>query len=105
MKSGLDLRPMHHREADRIKAHVLLCWLALLLTRVVEVKTGQTSRRVHEEMNRLHRRVFTGRDGLFAQRTEVTQIQHPYFQAIGVTPPPRLLEVTPSDQRIAEMAR
>ena len=105
MKSGLDLRPMHHRKADRIKAHVLLCWLALLLTRVVEVKTGQTSRRVHEEMNRLHRRVFTGRDGPFAQRTEVTQIQHPYFQAVGVTPPPRLLEVTPSDQRIAEMAR
>lgn len=105
MKSGLDLRPMHHRKADRIKAHVLLCWLALLLVRVVEVKTGQTWRRVHEEMDRLHRGVFTGRDGLFAQRTEITQLQYQYFKAVGVTPPPLLLEVTPSDQRIAEMTR
>ena len=102
MKSSLDLRPMHHRKADRIKAHVLLCWLALLLVRVVEVRTGQTWRRVHEEMDRLHRGVFAGKDGLLAQRTEVTQLQHQFFKAVGVTPPPRFLEITPSDQRAVE---
>lgn len=101
MKSGLDLRPMHHRKADRIKAHVLLCWLALLLIRVVEVRTGQTWRRVHQEMDRLHRGVFKGKDGLFAQRTEITQLQHQFFKAVGVTPPPRFLEILPSDQRTA----
>ena len=31
MKTTLDLRPVHHRKEDRIRAHVLLCWLALLL--------------------------------------------------------------------------
>jgi hypothetical protein len=31
MKSVLDLRPVYHRLEDRIRAHVLLCWLALLL--------------------------------------------------------------------------
>ena len=41
MKSGLDLRPMHHRKADRIRAHVLLCWLALLLVRVIETRTAR----------------------------------------------------------------
>ncbi len=105
MKSGLDLRPMHHRKADRIKAHVLLCWLSLLLTRIVEVKTGQTWRRVHQEMDRLHRGVFKGKDGLVAQRTEVTQLQHQFFKAVGVTPPPRFLEIRPSDQRAAEETR
>ncbi len=105
MKSGLDLRPMRHRKADRIKAHVLLCWLALLLVRIVEVKTGQTWRRVQQEMDRLHRGVFVGKDGLLAQRTEITQLQHQFFKAVGVTPPPRFLEITTSDQRAAEEVR
>ncbi len=28
MKQILDLRPVYHRREDRIRAHVLLCWLA-----------------------------------------------------------------------------
>jgi len=32
MKTTLDLRPVRHRKEDRIRAHVILCWLALLLT-------------------------------------------------------------------------
>ena len=36
MKSVLDLRPVYHRLEERIRAHVLLCWLALLLVRVAE---------------------------------------------------------------------
>ncbi|MCA1699173.1 MAG: IS1634 family transposase, partial [Actinobacteria bacterium] len=36
MKTTLDLRPVRHRKEDRIRAHVLLCWLALLLIRVAE---------------------------------------------------------------------
>lgn len=36
MKTTLDLRPVYHRLDERIIAHVLLCWLALLLIRVAE---------------------------------------------------------------------
>jgi Transposase DDE domain len=36
LKSQLLLRPVFHRLEHRIRAHVLLCWLALLLTRVAE---------------------------------------------------------------------
>ena len=36
MKQILDLRPIYHRREDRIRAHVLLCWLALLLVRLAE---------------------------------------------------------------------
>jgi hypothetical protein len=34
MKQVLDLRPVYHRLEDRIRAHVVLCWLALLLARI-----------------------------------------------------------------------
>ena len=88
VKSELELRPMYHRKTDRIKAHVLLCWLALLLVRVVEVKTGTTWPRVRQEMDRLHRGVFEGNDGCYVQRTEITQLQHRYFKALKVAPVP-----------------
>jgi transposase len=42
MKSTLQLRPVYHRLEHRIRAHVLICWLALLLIRVAERQTGQT---------------------------------------------------------------
>src|SRR5659263_761114 len=36
MKGALGLRPIFHYREDRIRAHVQLCWLALLLIRVIE---------------------------------------------------------------------
>ena len=41
-KSSLELCPVFHRLVHRIHAHVLLCWLALLLIRVTELSTGQS---------------------------------------------------------------
>jgi transposase len=42
LKSTLELRPMYHRLEDRIRAHVLLSWLALLLVRIVEIRTNES---------------------------------------------------------------
>jgi transposase len=52
LKTTLELRPVWHRLERRIRAHVLLCWLALLLVRVAERQTGQTWRRVNLEVGR-----------------------------------------------------
>jgi len=43
MKGALGLRPVFHYREDRIRAHVQLCWLALLLMRVAENATDDTS--------------------------------------------------------------
>ncbi|MGB8380794.1 MAG: hypothetical protein WCG47_06005, partial [Dermatophilaceae bacterium] len=50
LKSGLGLRPVHHRREDRIRGHVQLCWLALLLTRVIENTTGDSWRTTRHEL-------------------------------------------------------
>src|SRR5690606_17480551 len=42
LKHTVDVRPVYHRRADRIKAHVLLCWLALLLIRIAENESSET---------------------------------------------------------------
>jgi hypothetical protein len=63
MKTTLDLRPVHHRKKDRIRAHVQLCWLALLLIRLAENQTGDTWRNVRRELQRLHQGTCRGNAG------------------------------------------
>ena len=41
LKQRLEVRPVYHRREDRIRAHIVLCWLALLLVRVAERATSQ----------------------------------------------------------------
>jgi hypothetical protein len=53
LKSTLDLRPVYHNLEPRIRAHVLLCWLALLLVRVAERSTNLTWRRIAIELGRV----------------------------------------------------
>ena len=54
MKGALALRPVFHYREDRIRAHVQLCWLALLLIRVAENATSDTWRNLRHELDRMH---------------------------------------------------
>jgi len=100
LKTDLDLRPMNHRQADRIHAHVLLCWLALLLVRVTEVSCGEQWRWVRQEMNRLHRGVFESPAGRFVQLTQPTNLQKRYLKALQVPEPPRFEKIEATQRQI-----
>ena len=43
LKSSLDLPPVHHRLPDRIRAHTLICFLALVIHRVLRFRLRQAS--------------------------------------------------------------
>jgi transposase len=88
MKTTLDLRPVHHRKEDRIRAHVLLCWLALLLIRIAENQATDTWRNLRDELERMHLGTFTGPAGTSQQRTELTAGQRDILRALGVAQPP-----------------
>ena len=38
LKSGIEIAPVHHRLPDRIRAHALICFLALVLYRVMRMR-------------------------------------------------------------------
>jgi hypothetical protein len=40
------LSPVHHRLEDRIRAHLLLSWLAMLIIRIIESTIGATWNRL-----------------------------------------------------------
>ena len=95
MKSTLGLRPVFHRLEPRIRAHVLICWLALLLTRVAEQRTQATWHRIAVEMDRLHEVTLTGPAGTIRQSTDPTDTQSSFLAACKVPAPPRILGVNP----------
>ena len=96
LKSTLELRPVFHRVEPRIRAHVLLCWLALLLIRVAERRTGLTWRRIELELNRLHAVTLTGSAGTVVQTTPLTDAQAAILRGCEVTPPPRVTTLHPA---------
>ena len=95
MKTTLDLRPVHHRKEERIRAHVLLCWLSLLLIRLAETGTDETWRTVRREMERMHLVRFDGPAGEVLQRTETTPRQAAILKALSIAEPPRIVGITP----------
>ncbi len=98
MKGALGLRPVFHHREDRIRAHVQLCWLALLLIRVVENATNDTWRNVRDELERMHLITLATADGQVAQRSATTPGQKTILTALQLGEPARFFDFTlPSD--------
>jgi hypothetical protein len=91
----LDLRPVFYRLEDRIRAHVLLCWLALLLARIVETRAGTTWLRARDELQRLHVGTFTGPAGVFRQTSQPRNETRRLHTALDIALPPRILDLDP----------
>ncbi len=98
MKSTLLLRPVFHRLEDRIRAHVLLCWLALLLVRVAERRSSMTWRQIATELRRVHAVELWGPTGSVVQTTPLTSEQAAILSACGVPKPPAVSVLQPADQ-------
>jgi len=88
LKTTLELRPIYHRKDERIKAHVLLCFLALVLVRIAERQTALTWDKIRSIMERLHLGEFQSKDGHIFQRTELTPEQANILKRLNFSPPP-----------------
>ncbi len=96
LKTTLELRPVFHRLEHRIRAHVVVCWLALLLIRIAERATDQSWRRTATELQRLHLVTLQGPAGAVRQTTPPTEPQRAIFAALQLEPPPRITALEPA---------
>jgi hypothetical protein len=96
MKQIIDLRPVYHRLEERIRAHVILCWLALLLIRIIETTTGTTWPTCRRELDRLHLGTFTGPAGLFRQVTTPTKPQTDLLAKLAIPTPKQVVDLQPA---------
>jgi hypothetical protein len=96
LKQVIDLRPVYHRKEERIRAHVILCWLALLLIRIAETTTGVTWAKIADELDLLTLGTFTGPAGTFRQTAELTKAQRDLLAKLKIAHPKKIIEATPA---------
>jgi DDE family transposase len=96
LKGTLLMRPVFHRKEDRIRSHVLICFLALVIIRVCEIRAEDTWRTIGDELGRIKLGRFRSPDGEFTQRTELTADQRQLLKVLGVPEPPRFGHITPA---------
>ncbi|MFP4006218.1 MAG: IS1634 family transposase [Candidatus Hadarchaeia archaeon] len=54
IKNSLDIRPIYHYKPGRVKAHIFLCILGLLVHKIIEKLTGETVETVLKRLKRIH---------------------------------------------------
>jgi hypothetical protein len=61
--------------------------------------SGQTWPELRRQLHRIQVGTFTGPAGTFRQRTEISPAQHDILDKLGIDPPPRIYQLTPTTSR------
>ena len=100
LKHVVDIRPIRHRLPERIRAHVLLCWLAMLLIRVAENESGRTWFQIKKDLDKLQVGIHRTRAGEVWQSNDPSDRLKELFEALKLRLPPRILSLpTPRAER------
>lgn len=100
LKMTLELRPVYHRLETRIRAHVVLCWLALMLVRIAGYRTGETWAELRKELGRIHVGRFEGEAGTVWRRTARRPAVATLLSALKIAEPPVVFRINPARKRV-----
>src|SRR6266567_6268855 len=92
----IDLRPVYHRKEERIRAHVILCWLALFFIRVAETTARTTRNKITDELGLLTLGTFTGPAGTFRQTAGLTPAQRGILASLQIPCPKKIIQAAPA---------
>jgi transposase len=73
-KSDLETRPIYHQKDDRIEAHFLMCYISIVILRLLQYKTGNkySCSKLIEELNSINCSYCEGNTYLFNYRSTIT---------------------------------
>lgn len=109
LKTELEIGPIYHFTEKRIKAHIMIAFLGLVLKIALEKKIKQTKKdlsfiQVLSDIKKLKAVKFQVKGKEYVMRTEVKGDAHAAFQALGLRPPPRILKQPKDNTRyVAKM--
>jgi transposase len=100
LKSEIEIGPVYHRLPDRIRAHAMICFMALILYRVMRQRlrashTGLSPERALSLLRRIqHHRAKLPDDKTIAGISSMTAEQTDILSAIGVSKPDKNNQLT-----------
>jgi DDE family transposase len=97
LKSTLQVGPVRHRRANRIRAHVMIAMMALNLGRWLERKSGTTLERLQRLFRNLRVQQVKMGEALYWERVELEPAQEAMLQKLGYDRPPKRFTVTVMD--------
>jgi len=97
LKSELEIGPIYHYTEKRIRAHIMVAFLALVLRISLEKKLKEraddlSSSRVLADIKKIKAVKFKVKDKEYVMRTEIQGEAYQAFTALNLAPPPRILE-------------
>jgi transposase len=92
LKSDIEIAPVHHRLPDRIRAHALICFLALVLYRVMRMRLkakghGASPRTALDLLARIQKHTAHIGERTFTGTSKTTQEQLDLFDALNLPNP------------------
>ena len=100
LKSELEIGPVYHRLPERIRAHASICFMALILHRVMRMRlrvanTGITPERALQSLKRIqHHRVTIGSAPPLCGVSSMTTEQHNVLAALKVKQPSQFKQLS-----------
>lgn len=93
LKTTLALRPNYHTDNERIRCHIFLCFIALVLARISENATDKTWPKIRREMNRILYGEFKFENKTICQLTELTKEQKSILSALKIKEPSTIVDI------------
>jgi len=93
LKSGIKIGPVYHRLPFRIKAHVTLCVMALLLQRVAESMCNNTWRNIRDGLRLIRVTEYKSPHGHFVQSNVIKAKPEALLKDLKIPKPELLLSV------------
>ncbi len=93
LKHVIDIRPVNHRLEDRIKAHVLLCWMAMLMIRIVENEVDITWFQLKKMFSSITLGVIRSPKGEIHQSSPLSADVKNLYKTLKVNTPPRYFKL------------
>ena len=100
LKSEIEIGPVYHRLPERIRAHALICFMALILHRVIRERlrsanTGLSPERALEQLTRIqHHRIRIAQGEPVSGVSTISTDQAGVFSALGVKKPAASQQLT-----------
>lgn len=94
LKTGLEMRPVHHHAVHRIHAHVAITVLALLLERVAERACQDTWRNIRDDLRQVKLVELIGPNGRVLQTTEPAPAASKRLKSLQIDNPPLVLSLS-----------